>query len=303
MAPRAALFRQGAPRRAPHARNGCFAAVRLTFAQVELSDIRSHPRQFAAAAAPSQTRPPSATSAAWTTIAIASTPSGSAPYANFPKSRAYQLRLPNRGPPALVELNGVAVPFVRWGAVRASRQTPPTSQWYYAFEEDEGLGPVIDLVDVDTSAPATVSVLWRHDGKAVDASLDSGVYGTLIRSIYAHANQDTDRTNPDENSPGPAYLSQLSSVGVALEKLADPAYAVRGTPLHRPYTSLHPLCECEPTAAHPRKHNSHNCPPHVQAGFAAMVAKIPTLQLNATAEVSKMKLDNGRRNYTLALMK
>jgi len=203
------------------------------------------------------------TAAASTTIAIASHPSGPEPYASFPKARTYQLRLPNRGPPASVEVNGVNVPFVRWGAVRASRQTPPASQWYYAFEEDEGVGPVIDLVDIGTSAAALVTVTWREDAKPIDAALDQGVYGTLIRAIYAHANQDTDRTNPDENTPGPAYLSQLSAVGVALEKIADPVSAV---------------------------------------GFTKMLARVPTLLANATAELMKLKLDNGRRNYTLALL-
>ena len=84
-----------------------------------------------------------------TTITISST---TIPYSydTFPKSRAYQLRLPNRGPPASVMLNGAPVPFSRWGAVHASRKTPPTSQWYYAFDEDEGIGPVIDLVGIDT---------------------------------------------------------------------------------------------------------------------------------------------------------
>ena len=84
----------------------------------------------------------------------------------------------------------------------------------------------------------------------------------------AHANQDTDRSNPDENSPGPAYLSQLSSVGVALEKLADPA----------DYT------------------------PGNAAGFTTTLATVPALLANATAEVTKLKQDNGRRSYTLALL-
>ena len=177
---------------------------------------RTHPTKrkllfssSAAAAAPTSDQEPQSAS---TEITISSSPSGGAPFAEFPKARAYQLRLPNRGPPLSVEANGVAVPFVRWGAVRASRQTPPSSQWYYAFEEDEGIGPVIDLVNADTSTPLVVKVAWRDDAQLVDAALDQGVYGTLIRAIYAHANQDTDRTNPDENSPGPAYVTPAAGL-------------------------------------------------------------------------------------------
>ena len=66
-------------------------------------------------------------------------------------------------------------------------------------------------------------------------------------------------------SPATRQLSQLSSVGVALERLADPNLA---------------------------------------AGFAPALAKVPALLVNATAEVTtKLKPDNGRRNYTLALLR
>ena len=106
-----------------------------------------------------------------------------------------------------VSVNGVNVPFVRMGAVLAKRKAPPTAQWYYAFEEDEGLGPVIDLPASQTDAPITVVVTASTDAATVEKVLNGGVYGTLIRAIYAHANVDLDRSNPDSNSPGPAYVS------------------------------------------------------------------------------------------------
>ena len=87
-------------------------------------------------------------------------------------------------------------------------------------------------------------------------------HGTLIRSVYAHANMDLDRSNPDSNSPGPAYLSQLSSVGVGLEKLADPAAA--------------------------------------PGAFLAEVQKVPQLLANATEEVKRSK--SSRVKYTLSLL-
>ena len=38
------------------------------------------------------------------------------------------------------------------------------------------------------------------------AALNRGLYGNLIRAVYAHANQDVDRTNPNENSPGQCLI-------------------------------------------------------------------------------------------------
>ena len=77
-------------------------------------------------------------------VTIVSTASGNSssavPYEAFPDTRAYQIRLPNRAPPSTVSVGGQEMPFVRFGAVLASRTTPPTNQWYYSFEEDEGLG-------------------------------------------------------------------------------------------------------------------------------------------------------------------
>jgi hypothetical protein len=181
-----------------------------------------------------------------TNINITSAPdSGSAFYASFPKTRHYQLRLPNTAPPGAVTVGGVAVPFVRFGAVAARRTAPPTNQWYYSFDEDEGIGPVIDLVDVPTHQPVHVEISPRSAAytatptssasassasastdAAAEEAMNAGLYGTLIRSIYAHAQMDVDRSNPDSNSPGPAYLSQLSSVAVALERLGDPSSPV-----------------------------------------------------------------------------
>ena len=81
---------------------------------------------------------------------------------------------------------------------------------------------------------------------------------------------DIDRANPDSNSPGPAYLSQLSAVGVLLEKLAGPATA-----------------KTVATAAATKT-------------FAEVVATIPTLLGNATTELAKSK--SPRVAYTLDLL-
>lgn len=194
------------------------------------------------------------------------------PYPTFPRSRSYQIRLPNGLPPSRVSLSIGAstaeldVPFVRYGAVVASRRTPRESQWYYAFEEDEGLGTVIDIVHVPTTEPISLVITTNTATTAAAPAMAAGLFGTLLRAVYAHANQDIDRSNPDSNSPGPAYLSQLSSVGVALEKLADPAAPDKGA-------------------------------------FARLVQSVPALLANATAELeAKFKKGNGRLNYTLALL-
>jgi hypothetical protein len=202
-----------------------------------------------------------------TMIKIQSVAGGFKPYAKFPKERSYQIRLPNGLPPSRVGVTVGAstaildVQFVRFGSVENHRQAPKEAQWYYSFEEDEGLGPVIDIPHVDTTAVVTVTVTAPED-KETTAAMNDGLYGTLIRAIYAHSNEDIDRTNPDSNSPGPAYTSQLSAVGGALESLADPA---------RP-----------------------------KGGFAAQVAKVPALLANATAELRKKP--NDRTNYSIALL-
>jgi len=196
------------------------------------------------------------------TVTIASHAPGPTPYAAFPKKRAYQIRLPNRAPPQSVSVGGVPVPFVRFGAVLASRTTPPANQWYYSFEQDVGLGAVIDIVGVATDTPLTVEIAMPADAAQVASAMaSSATYGLLMRGVDAHANMDLDRSNPDSNSPGPAYLSQLSSVGVALEKMADPAGP---------------------------------------GGFGAAVAGAVQLLANATAELGKSK--SKRVAYTLDLL-
>ena len=78
--------------------------------------------------------------------------------------------------------------------------------------------------------------------------------------------QDIDRSNPDSNSPGPAFLSQLSSIGIHLEKLADPATAAK-------------------------------------MAFTEVIATVPALVANTTKELKeKFAKGNGRVNYTLALL-
>lgn len=212
------------------------------------------------------------------TATIKSTPSGPTPYAAFPTTRNYQLRLPNGAPPSTVTVTvgtggmGAAaaaaatpVPFTRFGMVLSSKAAPPAHQWYYSFQEDQGVGPVIDLVGIPTDQPVSITI--TTDGAAAAAMANAsqaggGLFGTLIRAVYAHGNMDVDRSNPDSNSPGPAYLSQLSAVGVGLEHMADPA--------------------TDPTV------------------FAAAVANVPTLLASTIAELQKGK--SSRIPYTLDLL-
>ena len=210
---------------------------------------------------------------ATTVVRIQSVSGGAKPYSKFPTDRSYQIRMPNGLPPSRVGVSvGMStaildVPFVRFGAVEAARRAPHDSQWYYSFEEDEGLGPVIDIVNVPTAEAVTITIETEASA-ATSAAMDGGLYGTLIRAVYAHANEDIDRSNPDSNSPGPAFVSQLASVGDALESLADPS---------RP-----------------------------KAGFAAMVARVPALLANATEELRSKKISGsgpvGRANYSEALL-
>ncbi len=122
------------------------------------------------------------------TVTIAST---GTPYASFPASRAYQLRLFNVPPPASVSLGASSVPFVRYGALASKRTSPPSSQWYFHTDED-GMGPVIDLVGVPTGAPFTITLAPSKTG-LTSADMD-GAYGAVTHAIAAKYNLDIDRT-------------------------------------------------------------------------------------------------------------
>jgi hypothetical protein len=52
----------------------------------------------------------------------------------------------------------------------------------------------------------------------VDAGF--GAYGIVQRAVWGKTNMDLDRSTPASNSPGPAYLSVLASVGEALAHAA-----------------------------------------------------------------------------------
>ena len=98
------------------------------------------------------------------------------------------------------------------GHAKASRITPAASQWYWEFAlQQGGMGPVVDVVGASTSGVTTV-VLNFAPGTAAP----SGAYGVVQRAVWGKSNMDLDRSTPDSNSPGPAFLSQLASVGEAL---------------------------------------------------------------------------------------
>ena len=154
-----------------------------------------------------------ATAAGATTVTI--TTNGS--FTQLPASRAYQLRVLNGGTLASVTVNGVAVPYQRYGAVLSSDRVPAASQWYWSFEVNQGgMGPVVDIVGASTAAPTVVVLTWA--APAIDAS--AGHYGYIQRAVWAKNNLDLDRSTPASNSPGPAYMSVLASVGEALTALA-----------------------------------------------------------------------------------
>jgi hypothetical protein len=216
----------------------------------------------------------------WTTCNVSTASAGetsvtiksAGSYPKFPATRSYQLRLPNGAPPSSVAVSvgklkkrdrATSVPFARFGSVESSRQIPQSHQWYYSFAEDQGVGPVIDIVGVSTADDITVTITTSAAASAaMTKAASSGLYGTLIRAVYAHANMDVDRSNPDSNSPGPAYLSQLSSVGVGLESMADPTKDA--------------------------------------SVFASTIANVPALLANATVELGKSK--SSRVAYTLDLL-
>ena len=167
---------------------------------------------------------------AWTTAAYTATAGGltftvatNGSYASFPAVRSYRLQLLNGVPLASVTVNGVNVPFNRWGAIAAKGKTPGAHQWFFGFDIVQGLSTVIDVVGLSTSAPVTISVTYAAG--APSAAAMSGVFGATYRAVLAKGNTDLDRSTTGSNDPTPAWLSQLSSVGelLAYQAGADPA--------------------------------------------------------------------------------
>ena len=162
-------------------------------------------------------------SVAGATLTISISTAGA--FAGLPASRAYQLRLLNLGTLASVSVNGAPVGYNRFGAVASAGRVPAASQWYWELSPQQGgMGPVIDIVGASTAAPTTVVVTLA--APAIDAS--SGQYGAIQRAVWAKTNMDLDRSTPASNSPGPASLSVLASLGEALTHLAGadaPAFA------------------------------------------------------------------------------
>ncbi len=163
---------------------------------------------------------------AWTTCAYSTagstvtvTISTNGTFPQLPAQRAYQLRLLNRGTLASVTVNGGApLPYARFGAVASAGRVPSASAWYWEFAPQQGgMGPVIDIVGVPTSGAPLVVAITLAPGE-VDTGF--GAYGIVQRAVWGKTNMDLDRSTPASNSPGPAYLSVLASVGEALAHAA-----------------------------------------------------------------------------------
>jgi len=154
------------------------------------------------------------TSGLTTTVTIATNGS----YAELPATRSYQIRIMNGAPIATVTVNGVAVPYKRFGKIASKGVIPQSSQHYYDFSlHPFGLGPVVDVVGVSTTAVTTVAITYAA---ATTPATMSGVYGAVTHAVWAKANLDIERSTPGSNSDDPAYTSVLSSIGVGLEYLA-----------------------------------------------------------------------------------
>jgi len=159
---------------------------------------------------------------AWTTATYTSTGSSltvtistAGSYPQLPATRAYQIRVLNGAPVSSVTVNGVTVPYNRFGKIASVSKPPPANQYYYDFSLlPDGMGPVIDLVGVSTTATTTVTIQF---GVQVNMA---GVYGAVTHALWAKGNLDIERSTPGSNSDDPAYTSVLSSIGQALEYLA-----------------------------------------------------------------------------------
>jgi len=136
-------------------------------------------------------------------------------FKELPATRAYQIRLLNFPPILAVNVNGAAIAYNRYGKIAATGGVPPANQYYYDFSLlPEGMGPVIDLVNVATKQTVTITIKLSSQPTAQQMS---GVYGAVTHALLAKANLDIERSTPGSNQNEPAYTNVLSSVGQALE--------------------------------------------------------------------------------------
>jgi len=195
------------------------------------------------------------TAGATTTVTISTNGS----YPGLPAMRAYQIRVLNGGALSSVTVNGAVVPYARFGVAAARGAPPATSQWYWEFAAQQGgMGPVVDVVGASTTSVTTVVLNF-----APGTTVPSGTYGVVQRAMWGKSNMDLDRSTPDSNSPGPAYLSQLASVGEALTHFAGVD----------------------------------------AASFAGLIANVTSIQQGAISEVTAaVKKSPVRANFTLLLL-
>jgi len=136
-------------------------------------------------------------------------------FAELPRTRAYQIRLLNFQPVTTVNVNGQAVQYNRFGKIASVGSPPPKNQYYYDYSLlPDGMGPVIDVVNMDVSKPITITARMAS-GPSTAAM--SAVYGGVNRALLAKANLDIERTTPGSNRNEPAYTNVLSSIGQGLE--------------------------------------------------------------------------------------
>lgn len=146
-------------------------------------------------------------------------------YPELPPVRAYQIRLLNSRPLANATLNGAPLSFARFGAASAQGRLPTSSSWRWevAVSAQGGMGVVVDLVGVSTTAPATLVLSPAADGPrtaAANAAAAAGAFGVMTRGTWAKTNLDLDRSTPGSQSVGPSWLAKLSTASEALASLA-----------------------------------------------------------------------------------
>jgi len=137
-------------------------------------------------------------------------------FPEMPSTRVYQFRLLNSKPILSVTLDGDSIDYNRFGKIASTGRFPSQNQHYYDFSLlPDGMGVVIDVVNVMVSKPITVKVTFVPQPIVMN-----GVYGAITHALWAKANLDIERTTPGSNVVEPASTSVLASMGQALEYLS-----------------------------------------------------------------------------------
>jgi hypothetical protein len=136
-------------------------------------------------------------------------------FAERPAQRNFRLQLLQTPPPASVQVNGVALPYSRWGGAGT-----------WTFDGNEA-SVVIDMGSQATSAALEVAVTFNPGWEALALAMN-GLKGGVAHATWAKQNLDVARVTPGSNTVGGGLLDLAAVTGDVLSYQAGTVYYLSG---------------------------------------------------------------------------